>query len=106
MIEQYLRPDSIEQALELMKEHAGSAIWFAGGSKLNATPTKTDKTVAISLENLAINSVSVEGATVHIGAMCRVQELIENERVPETLKQSAKFISHGMCAIRQLWVVR
>ncbi len=52
MIEHYLRPDSTAQALDLMQQHDGAATWFAGGSKLNAAPSKTEKTVAISLDNL------------------------------------------------------
>lgn len=43
MIEQFFRPDSVEQALELKRRYRDEAVWFAGGSKLNATPTRTDK---------------------------------------------------------------
>ncbi len=43
MIEQFFRPDSVEQALELKRRYQDEAVWFAGGSKLNATPTRTDK---------------------------------------------------------------
>ena len=39
MIEQFFRPDSVEQALELKRRYQDEAVWFAGGSKLNATPT-------------------------------------------------------------------
>ena len=49
MIEQFFRPDSVEQALELKRRYQDEAVWFAGGSKLNATPTRTDKKIAISL---------------------------------------------------------
>lgn len=37
MIEQFFRPDSVEQALELKRRYQDEAVWFAGGSKLNAT---------------------------------------------------------------------
>ncbi len=40
MIEQFFRPDSVEQALELKRRYQDEAVWFAGGSKLNATPVK------------------------------------------------------------------
>ena len=40
MIEQFFRPDSVEQALELKRRYQDEAVWFAGGSKLNATPTR------------------------------------------------------------------
>lgn len=92
MIEHYFRPDSTTQALELMQQHTGAAIWFAGGSKLNATPTKTDKTVAISLENLALSNIEKKDNAVHVGATCKIQDLIDSEILPVALKQSASFI--------------
>lgn len=92
MIEHYFRPDSTAQALELMQQHAGAATWFAGGSKLNAAPSKTDKTVAISLDNLALDKIEQHGEALHIGAMCRLQALIDSELVPTALKQAAAFI--------------
>ena len=55
MIEQFFRPDSVEQALELKRRYQDEAVWFAGGSKLNATPTRTDKKIAISLQDLELD---------------------------------------------------
>ncbi len=92
MIEHYFRPDSTAQALELMQQYIGTATWFAGGSKLNATPSKTDKTVAISLDNLAFDNIEQLDDAIHIGATCKIQHLIDNELVPVALKQSASFI--------------
>ncbi|MGF1714412.1 molybdopterin-dependent oxidoreductase FAD-binding subunit [Photobacterium chitinilyticum] len=92
MIEHYLRPDSTAQALDLMQQHDGAATWFAGGSKLNAAPSKTEKTVAISLDNLAFDKIEQQGEALHIGAMCRIQNLIDSELVPVALKQAAAFI--------------
>ncbi|CAG20337.1 molybdopterin-dependent oxidoreductase FAD-binding subunit [Photobacterium profundum] len=92
MIEHYLQPESTIQALELMKQHTGVAAWFAGGTKLNATPTKTDKTVAISLDKLALDKIELQGEALHIGAMCHIQSLIDNELTPVALKQAAAFI--------------
>ncbi|PSW17580.1 molybdopterin-dependent oxidoreductase FAD-binding subunit [Photobacterium sanctipauli] len=92
MIEQYLTPDTPAQALEFKQQHGSDAIWFAGGSKINAAPTKTDKTVAISLGKLSLSKVEQQGDSLHIGAMCHIQQLIDHELVPVALKQSAAFI--------------
>ncbi|WP_064604998.1 molybdopterin-dependent oxidoreductase FAD-binding subunit [Photobacterium sp. J15] len=92
MIEHYLKPDSTAEALDLMRQHAGVATWFAGGSKVNAAPTKTEKTVAISLDNLAFDKIEKHGDALHIGAMCRLQTLIDHELVPVALKQSSAFV--------------
>ncbi|AJR09143.1 molybdopterin-dependent oxidoreductase FAD-binding subunit [Photobacterium gaetbulicola] len=92
MIEQYLTPDTPAQALEFKQQHGSDAIWFAGGSKINAAPTKTDKTVAISLGKLNLSQIELQGDSLHIGAMCRIQQLIDHELVPVALKQSSAFI--------------
>ncbi|VFS39845.1 putative FAD binding molybdopterin dehydrogenase [Escherichia coli] len=63
MIEQFFRPDSVEQALELKRRYQDEAVWFAGGSKLNATPTRTDKKIAISLQDLELDWI--DWITVH-----------------------------------------
>lgn len=92
MIQQFLKPDSTSEAMKLMRLHSNNATWFAGGSKLNAMPTKTDKTIAISLASLATHSIESRSTGLHIGAMCRVQTLIEHELVPSALQFAAKFI--------------
>ncbi|WP_260115545.1 hypothetical protein [Vibrio sp. SS-MA-C1-2] len=43
MIEQYLKPQSVLEAVAFKEQYGNDAIYFAGGSKLNATPTKTEK---------------------------------------------------------------
>ena len=92
MIEHYLKPDSTAQAIELMKQHLGVATYFAGGSKLNAAPTKTEKTVAISLANLELDNIEQQGEALHIGAMCRLQTIVDSELVPVAIKQAAAFV--------------
>ncbi|EDQ01691.1 molybdopterin-dependent oxidoreductase FAD-binding subunit [Shewanella benthica] len=92
MIEHFFKPSNTDQALNLMKEHGSNATWFAGGSKLNARPSLTKKTVAISLYNLALESIELRGNSLYIDAMCRVQSVLDNELTPYGLKQAAKFI--------------
>jgi putative selenate reductase FAD-binding subunit len=67
MIEQFFRPDSVEQALELKRRYQDEAVWFAGGNKLNATPTHTDKKIAISLQNLELDWVDWDNGALRIG---------------------------------------
>ncbi|MEI6859706.1 MAG: molybdopterin-dependent oxidoreductase FAD-binding subunit [Shewanella sp.] len=92
MIEHFFKPSNTEQALNLMKQHAANATWFAGGSKLNARPSLTKKTVAISLNDLALETIESRGNSLHIDAMCRIQSVLDNELTPYALKQAAKFI--------------
>ena len=79
MIEQFFRPDSVEQALELKRRYQDEAVWFAGGSKLNATPTRTDKKIAISLQDLELDWVDWDNGALRIGAMSRLQSTIGGE---------------------------
>ncbi|VTR30735.1 putative oxidoreductase [Serratia fonticola] len=58
MIEQLYRPGSVQQALELKRQFQQDAVYFAGGSKLNATPTKTRQKIAIALSQLGLDQVS------------------------------------------------
>lgn len=92
MIETYLKPESVSQAVALKAEHGAKAVFFGGGSKLNAAPTKTEKTVAIALCGLGLNEIVREGEGVRIGALARLQPLLDNELTPPALKQAIGFI--------------
>lgn len=92
MIEMYLKPESVSQAIALKTEHGAKAVFFGGGSKLNAAPTKTDKTVAIALTGLGLDKVEKDGEGVRIGALARLQSLLDNALTPPALKQAIGFI--------------
>ena len=66
MIEQFFRPDSVEQALELKRRYQDEAVWFAGGSKLNAT--------------------------LRSGAMSRLQPLRDARFIPAALREALGFV--------------
>ncbi|MGR5176465.1 molybdopterin-dependent oxidoreductase FAD-binding subunit [Vibrio mediterranei] len=88
----YLTPDTVSAALELKANHGSQAVWFAGGSKLNAAPSRSDAGVFISIDKLGFDRIELQGNTLTMGAMSRIQELIESELVPQSLKQSAGYI--------------
>jgi putative selenate reductase FAD-binding subunit len=92
MIKYLLQPNSIADALALKQQHSATSTWFAGGSKLNATPTKTDKTVAISIDKLALDKIEMKNGMLHIGAMCRIQSIIDNALTPSALQIACGFI--------------
>lgn len=92
MIDEYLKPLDISQALEMESAHHGDAVWFSGGSKLNATPTRTKKRVAISLEKLSLNEIEPNGGSLKIGATCKLQDIMDNEAAPKVLKEACSFI--------------
>lgn len=92
MIEQFFRPDSVDQALELKRRYQEDAVWFAGGSKLNATPTRTDKRIAISLQDLELEWIDWDNGALRIGAMTRLQPLHDARYLPAALREAIGFI--------------
>lgn len=92
MIEHFLRPDSVEQALELKQHYQDKAVWFAGGSKLNSTPGHTEKTVAISLEKLSLDWIDWDNNCLRIGAMTTLQVLRDSHHLPPALFDALGFV--------------
>ncbi|MEN0613740.1 molybdopterin-dependent oxidoreductase FAD-binding subunit [Klebsiella indica] len=92
MIEQFFKPDSVEQALELKSRYQDDAVWFAGGSKINATPTQPDKQIAISLQNLELEWVDWDNGSLRIGAMTRLQTLRDTHYIPDALHDALGFV--------------
>lgn len=92
MIEQFFRPVSVDQALELKRCYGDSAVWFAGGSKLNATPTRTNKRIAISLQDLSLDWTDWDNGCLRIGTMTSLQTLRDTHYVPEALKEALGFV--------------
>lgn len=92
MIEQFLRPASVEQALQFKRQFLDEAVYFGGGSKLNATPTRTDKKIAISLSGLGLDTISWQNGQLHIGATCTLQQLRDTPNIPAALHDALGFI--------------
>lgn len=103
MIEQFFRPDSVEQALELKRRFQDRAVYFAGGSKLNATPTRTEKTVAISLKGLGLDRVTWHGGALHLGALTTLQQLRDTARLPRRCRMHWALSIHAICATSLRW---
>jgi putative selenate reductase FAD-binding subunit len=92
MIEQFYRPESVQQALELKRQFHQDAVYFAGGSKLNATPTKTRQKIAIALSQLGLDQVSWQQGALHIGATITLQRLIDTQLIPQALREALGFV--------------
>ncbi|MGL4859628.1 MAG: molybdopterin-dependent oxidoreductase FAD-binding subunit [Enterobacteriaceae bacterium] len=92
MIEQFFRPESVAQALELKRQHLDQAVYLGGGSKLNAAPTRTRKTVAIDLSALGLDNIQEQDGQLHIGAMTPLQKVWESAQTPTALREAIGFI--------------
>lgn len=92
MIEQFLKPAAVDEAVRLKRQYGDKAVFMAGGSKLNAAPTRTDKKVAISLAGLRLDTLVVDEGQLRLGATLTLQQLIDDPRVPEALRDAAGFV--------------
>lgn len=113
MIKEFYWPQTVEEAAALKKRHPGG-VYFAGGTVVNhgmngdaeaaegakelkeakGSKEAIEAEEAISLDALGLASVTEDGGDIYIGAMVRLQDLIDDgsRLVPEILKAAAKNI--------------
>ena len=85
-IRAYHRPATLDEALELLTGPDTEPL--GGGTVLNGLPEETPAEV-VDLQALGLDTVERDGAHVSIGAMVRLQDLIDHEWVPPLLKDLA-----------------
>jgi aerobic carbon-monoxide dehydrogenase medium subunit len=97
---EYHVPDSLEQALSLIDEHADEAKFLAGGQSLVPAMNfrVVQPTVLIDLNRISeLSFIREEGETVRIGAMARERHLefdpLIEKRTP-LLYEAVPFIAH------------
>lgn len=92
MIEQFFRPATLSQATELKNRFQDSAVWFSGGSKLNALLTKTSRNIAISLSLLPLKTIEWQDGILRIGATVTLEALRESPLIPRALYDALGFV--------------
>jgi CO/xanthine dehydrogenase FAD-binding subunit len=97
---EYHVPDSLEQALRLINEHADEAKFLAGGQSLVPAMNfrVVQPTVLIDLNRVSeLSFIREEGETVRIGAMARERHLefdASIEKRTPLLHEAVPFIAH------------
>jgi len=89
MITSYNRPATLEEALVLLVQPG--TVPLGGGTLIN-TP-QFDKTQGISvvdLQGLGMDRITVSGQSLELEACVTLQQLLESEEVPATLKPALK----------------
>jgi putative selenate reductase FAD-binding subunit len=92
MIEHFHRPAAIREALALKKRYQGRAVFLAGGTYVNSSACALNPEHCISLAGLGLDRIEVKGGAVSIGALCTLQRLIDDRKVPATLKAAVSQI--------------
>lgn len=84
----YKRPDRLENALELLA--APETVVLAGGTTLNATATP-EPVIVIDLQALELDGIEhLPDGRLSIGATTTLQRLVEERRVPATIREAAR----------------
>jgi CO/xanthine dehydrogenase FAD-binding subunit len=85
MITEYHRPQTIEDALELLGRSTPKTLPLAGGTFLNQR--RKDEFAVVDLQDLHLNTCRVVGNSLEIGASTTLQELLDFPQLPLVLKQ-------------------
>lgn len=84
----YWRPSSIDQALELLTRPG--AVVLAGGTWLNGHPS-TEEVEVVDLQSLGLDQLERgPGDSLRIGAMTTLQQLVDSDPTPETVREAAR----------------
>jgi CO/xanthine dehydrogenase FAD-binding subunit len=82
----YHRPTSIEEVTRLLD---GSRLVIAGGTTIRHDGG-ADPVEVVDLQSLGLDSVSVVGNRVGLGAMVTLQALVDNDNVPDLIRRTAR----------------
>jgi len=93
----YHRPGSIEETLLLLSTPGNTGaqrVLLGGGTVVNAghdggTEQRADREV-VDLQALGLDTISDDGQTLNIGAMVRLQQLVDTDGVPAAIRDAAK----------------
>ncbi len=88
MIQQFFKPSTIQEALALKDKYGTSISWFGGGTHINHADFCDDFDKVISLEKLALKTLQKKNNQVSIKACVTLQELMDNDMLPESLRQA------------------
>lgn len=87
MIQEYHRPDSLEDALRLLSRTAPKSIPLGGGSGISQTKF-TQPIAVIDLQNIKLNQMDRRGSIVAIGSTARLQSIVEWDGTPAFLREA------------------
>ncbi|WP_187170588.1 FAD binding domain-containing protein [Salidesulfovibrio onnuriiensis] len=91
MIQEFHRPESVEEAVAIRKEKGTGACFLAGGFFLNSPESKGVCGCAISLEKVGMAEIGIGKDDVLIGACATLQQVADNRDLPQVLRQAAGF---------------
>ena len=88
VISAYHRPDTLDDALVLLSRPGVSTAVLAGGAYLNAHMSPEVQEV-VDLQAVGLDGIEIEGERLAVGAMVRLQALLDHPQVPLHLREAA-----------------
>jgi carbon-monoxide dehydrogenase medium subunit len=86
-VKEYYRPGSLDEALTLMRR--SGVLPLAGGQHVIAAQRR-DVQAFVDLQALGLDGLTVEAGRLNIGAMVRLQQLVESPQVGSLLAEAAQ----------------
>ncbi len=89
MIQEFLKPQTIAEAVALKEKLKNEAVFMAGGTDVNCADSKYEIEKVIGIEELKLNKISRTEEVFSIGAGVTIQELIDAPKIPTQLTIAA-----------------
>jgi putative selenate reductase FAD-binding subunit len=89
MVEQFHRPATIQEAIGLKRRFQARAAFLAGGTLANAKGSSLHPDHWISLAGLKLDGITQRRGDLVIGALCSLQRLLDDVRIPQPLRAAA-----------------
>lgn len=83
---QYHRPNSMEEALQLLSQKNPPAVALSGGTYLSRHIAS--EVALVDLQNLGLNQIVRDGNLLRVGATTTLEELLAYEESPQALKEA------------------
>ena len=89
MIQEFFKPQTIVEAVELKEKLQNEAVFMAGGTDVNCTDSNYEIETVIGIEQLKLDAISKTPSELSIGAGVTIQELIDSPKMPDQLSIAA-----------------
>ena len=91
MVDNLITATSLREAV---KNKDSRTAYLAGGTEINRLGSTVKATQLISIGRIKdLDGITKDADAVRIGAMCTFQDIIDNENVPEYLKEACRFMA-------------
>ena len=84
-------PRTPQEAVNLRKEHADTAVYLAGGTDDLRLGGAAEGKDLIDITGFDFNTITEKDGKVYIGALCTLQDVSESELVPAFIREAAGF---------------